>query len=131
MRVGGCQPVALWSGGLCCYAVRQTHCSGLSLIVASPKQAGTQRHTGLNSGWRGQAQLGQIERRLFLIGAHQTYEVIKDLSDAEGSESCVFLPLDELLDLGRSRFVLEESEDRKGIENDHLRRSFRASSSLD
>jgi hypothetical protein len=57
--------------------------------------------------------------------------MIEDFGDTERGERRILLVLHEPLDLGGSWFVLEQSEDGIGVEDDHLRRSRATSSLLD
>jgi len=118
-------------GGLGCDAVGQTHGPLLAVKVTSAQQPGLKCHLNLYRGWCSETELGQVEHRLLVIGPDQTYELIENLSDPERGEDGFLLALDELLHPAGGRLILEERQDRVGIENDHRRRSRAASSILD
>jgi hypothetical protein len=131
MRVGRSELRARRPCRLGCYAVGQAHGSILAVIMTGTEQAGFYGHLDLDRRRRSKAELGQVENRLIVVHSRQTHEVIKDLGYPECSERAFPLRLYELLDVGGGRFIFEQSEDGKRVENDHFRRSWSPSSILD
>jgi hypothetical protein len=101
------------------------------VIVTSAEQSRLDGQFRPDRGRCGESELGQIEHRLLLIGTCKAHKMIEDFGDAKRGESRIRLVFHELLDLGRSWFVLEQSDDGIGVEDDHLRRSRVTSSLLD
>jgi hypothetical protein len=101
------------------------------VIVTGTKQAGSHGQANLDRRSRRQPELSEVEYRLVLFRSRKAHEVIDYFGDPESCERHVFVGLHKLLDLRRGWFILEEREDGIGVENNHLRRSPAASSTLD
>jgi hypothetical protein len=130
MRIGRSELKVPSSCRLSGDAVGQTHGSTLAVILPSTEQASLQCDRDLDRRRSGEVKLGQVEDGILWICPHETHEMIEDFGYSECSERD-FFGVYKSLDLGGGGFILQESENGIGVENDHLRRSRATSSTVD
>lgn len=66
--------------------VGEAHLTSGPVVVLRPKSPGGRAGRGINGNTIDEAELGKVQRRILLIRACETNQVVKDLSDAKGSQ---------------------------------------------
>ena len=83
MRVRRGEGPGLRPGRFCGNAVGKADSAATAVVVAGAKSAGRQAHPSIYSESVEQAELSDVERRVFLVGADDAYEMIDHLRDAK------------------------------------------------
>jgi hypothetical protein len=87
------------------------------MVPASTEPARLRPDGEVNDAALQEPELGQVQRGLFLVGSDYSHEVVKDLSHADGSQSCVCLQQPPHLSCGW--FGAQEGNDGVSVQDRH------------